>query len=273
MKFSAISIFLFLFLILSCSIGSLDNDGKDSGKVISAKASTLPVVRLIYGKAVDDYSGSSSSGWFYGYIDLENKAYYKQVSVVYTINSDNNWKEFNASYSASLPGNRERWYFQSPSTGFYNGINFRFYLKYTVNGTTYYDYNTGSPFNYQVGAGIRANNPELTLGTAIVVFNKATASQSGNGCDIMGEIILKNLAYNKTVNVVYSTDNWKTTKTLGAYYGHTFNLTENSEIWYFHTVIPGTQMKFAISYTVNGATYWDNNNGADYTLNLPGKVR
>ena len=72
----------------------------------------------------------------------------------------------------------------------------------------------------------------------------------------------------KDIKVRYSYDNWTTFKETSAKY----NFTERNgvEIWSFEDNIPSDaeQVKFAISYTVNGKTYWDNNFNENYTMNL-----
>jgi len=93
---------------------------------------------------------------------------------------------------------------------------------------------------------------------------------------IQGEIEIANLAYSKNVEVHYSIDGgvWKT---VICSYDRT--LVNGIEIWKMNIdcfLMPNkAQLKsiacqFAIKYTVNGKTYWDNNNGANYKISTEG---
>ena len=85
------------------------------------------------------------------------------------------------------------------------------------------------------------------------------------GNKFWGTIFVRNLSYRKKVKVVYSVDNWKSTKEVDASFQCPFD--EQHEIWHFSTPVePGTDhVEFAIAYTVNDAIYWDNNLYRNYT--------
>ena len=76
---------------------------------------------------------------------------------------------------------------------------------------------------------------------------------------------LKNLAYQKDVKVRYTLDNWKTFKDAPLSYSMTY--TDGTELWGTQIDTNGADkdgFHFAVSYTVNGQTYWDNNFGQNY---------
>lgn len=75
-------------------------------------------------------------------------------------------------------------------------------------------------------------------------------------------IKVKNLGYNKDVAVHYYNSNSSTWTDQQATYVTT--LSDGSEIW--KADIGAWGLEYAIKYTVNGATYWDNNNGSNYTI-------
>lgn len=84
-------------------------------------------------------------------------------------------------------------------------------------------------------------------------------------------IIVENIAYDKSVKLVYSLDNWQTVQTADAQYF--CSIENNKEIWelsksfnYTVNALTYENIKFAIVYQVNGVEYWDNNNSKDYCL-------
>jgi hypothetical protein len=78
---------------------------------------------------------------------------------------------------------------------------------------------------------------------------------------------VNNIAYDKVVGIRYTTDNWKTYKDYNGYwtsYNSAAN-TDTFDIFSESTIQPGKTVKYAIYYKVSGKTYWDNNNGLNYT--------
>jgi hypothetical protein len=91
----------------------------------------------------------------------------------------------------------------------------------------------------------------------------------GVAADMDGYIAIQNLAYNKNVTVHYSLDNSNVWNDVSASYYKTN--TDGYEVWHFKTPIASYgSIKFAIKYEVNGQTYWDNNNGNDYSITTEG---
>ena len=79
---------------------------------------------------------------------------------------------------------------------------------------------------------------------------------------------MQNYGYNKVVKVRYTTDNWATFKDADLTYYSTYD--DGTEYWSVEldsSVKIDSNFKYAISYTVNGVTYWDNNFGLNYDNN------
>lgn len=108
---------------------------------------------------------------------------------------------------------------------------------------------------------------------------------TGPGTTYSGRLVLRNIAYAKQVKITYSTDNWRTVRESYATYGGPTwgyaSATPNPnsfgfEQWYF-TIDIGTAstVDYAVSYSVAGSTYWDNNFSRNYrtTINRPSPVR
>ncbi|MCX7922197.1 MAG: CBM21 domain-containing protein [Clostridia bacterium] len=208
---------------------------------------TSPNVELYYAKA-PGYNPTSS---FYaeGYIAIKNLAYNKKVTVVYKYGSSE-WQEVAATYFSTSGDGYEAWYFKTPGVW---ASSCTFKIKYEVNGSIYWDDNGG------IGYYMAWYAPTNLLQKSTVALRYSSKTQTA----LNGNIVLKNLAYNKQVKVRYTTDNWATYNDVNATYGT--DLGNGLEDWNFSAPIPtGSTVKYAISYTVNGITYWDNNFGANY---------
>jgi hypothetical protein len=81
-----------------------------------------------------------------------------------------------------------------------------------------------------------------------------------------GFIEVENIAYIKEINIHYSVDSQNWQSIAASYAKETFG---NKEAWDFNETIASdsvSNIEFAIEYKVAGQTYWDNNNGQNYTL-------
>lgn len=85
---------------------------------------------------------------------------------------------------------------------------------------------------------------------------------------IRGKVYVANLAYEKRVKARYSLDSWQTHNEVDGNF-HS-NCTNDIDRFVFEIPIPkksavkNFKVEFAVSYTVLGDTYWDNNNGFNY---------
>jgi hypothetical protein len=78
------------------------------------------------------------------------------------------------------------------------------------------------------------------------------------------EIAVQNLAYDKAVGVVFTTNHWGTVQT--AYGTYRSTLASGAERWQVAaTVGPAATVEFAAFYRAAGREYWDNNHGRNYT--------
>ncbi|MOA00074.1 putative phosphatase regulatory subunit [compost metagenome] len=130
-----------------------------------------------------------------------------------------------------------------------------------VNGNTYWDNNGGSNYYNE-----RSNNSlsSIILGKA----NVLRAYDDLLNDTFSGGVYVKNITPTKTVKIVYTTDNWATTNEGYATYTAMANNFNSAEIWTFNFSVTGaTEVKYAISYSTGGSTYWDNNYGNNYTVN------
>ncbi|KAI8365637.1 glucoamylase glam [Choanephora cucurbitarum] len=92
-----------------------------------------------------------------------------------------------------------------------------------------------------------------------------TFSYDGNS--FSGQIYIKNIAYEKTVTVIYSdgTGNWNNNNNkIAAAFSEAIS-GSNYEYWTFSASVPSIK-QFYVKYDVSGKTYYDNNGSKDYNV-------
>ncbi|MBW1810732.1 MAG: hypothetical protein JRJ87_21245 [Deltaproteobacteria bacterium] len=235
-------------------------------------------VSLLYVKAASrcEYGSYSAYGRLYGYIEVENLAYEKQVVVHYLDRQSGNWRDIQAVFLQSLSDNKEVWYFESEEVGYSPRLSadFQFAIRYSVNGEEYWDNNAGK--DYRISTGPRPLYPtDLVLGKSEVALRKANGHNSWTGNTLEGFVHLKNLAYDKAVKIVYTIDGWDSVNEGYASYGRP--LSDNQEAWYFSIPLGGgygqvMAVEFAICCEVNGIQIWDNNFYQNYSFDVPGSL-
>lgn len=213
-------------------------------------------VNLIYAKAEYTYPGIGATG----YIEVENIAYNKNVTVHYSYDGTD-WYDCAAEYYKPTWGNYEAWKFSIPGIayGYRSSVTIQFAIKYEVNGQTYWDNNNQQ--NYSVAAGYDTTNRfDFGVGGIANLY----ANRYSNSID--GALELKNLGAEKDVKVIYTTDNWVTTNQVNAEYFYTFEENDYVELWNYSIPTTASDVQYKLSYTVNGTTYIDDNFGDYYTI-------
>lgn len=222
--------------------------------VIAPVSAVTQQVSLIYAKP---YAVGTSVG-AEGYVEVEDIGTNKAVTIRYSADGTN-WKETEAAYFKDTHGNYEAWSFKTDSfyVGMRGNATIQFAIKYEVDGVTYWDNNNGA--NYKVKAGYQVTH-QFDFGNGGIAYWYQSQMYEG----VIVHTQLKNLAYDKDVRVRYTTDNWETYQEAQGYYVSSF-ADSTTELWeiYVPTLEP---FEYAISYTVNGTTYWDNNFGENYTF-------
>ena len=203
----------------------------------------------------------SSCAELEGSILVKNLAYEKQVAIVYSLNSGE-WREAFAGYKGPSANGFERWTFKVQPVTY--GPTIQFAVRYRVAGQEFWDNNGGA--DYRIGG----NAPGFVLGHATVLLDRASVSSSRAGVYVIGTVVVKDLAFAKEVKIVYSFDEWATVhEAFASYTSELSNSGGAAERWDFALPVqpPGSQRTvFAIAYTVDGVTYWDNNDGANYAI-------
>lgn len=227
---------------------------------------------------VNSIFSSYKGPWLRGNFEVQvaNLAYVKNVAIHYK-KTDGSWGNFPLSYNRPASAGNEVWsgWFSNTSGGQdMPGVAepIEFAVRYQVNGSVYWDNNGGT--NYKI-----AQNG----GTILIdrnVYNAIYSPSVANTNAVSGYVTVKNNAPVKQVQVHYTLDNWTTV--------HIANATFNPAFWnggYSNAPNPNnygfeewswevpvgnsaTTVKYAIKYTVNGVSYWDNNFGRNYETTI-----
>lgn len=216
-----------------------------SSQAFAATSNDSPNVQLYY--AQQGGPGEAAYDGYFGSIAVKNLGYEKKVTLHYTQDGVN-WSDSDASYSKADPNDSEYdiWTFAilSPSSPI------TFTIKYEVNGQTYWDNNNGNDYSLN-------SSTHAVLGKSVI----KTIKQYSFSPYI---IYLKNISYEKTVKIRYTTDNWASYQESDA----TYYQAQNADIdeWTIPSSVPkGNNVRFEVLYTVNGTTYIDNNFGDFYS--------
>lgn len=239
-------------------------------------------VKLYKCWSVDEFSGYGPSTIVKTfYVEVANLAYQKNV-YIHHLMVDGTWQDLPLTYINSIDANTDMWelnysYISTAPTS--QALGNQFAIKYVVNGQTYWDNNGGN--NYQISGTVGMylqNGINVSVDTNYSYYAAYTPPSNSN---FYISVDLRNIAYAKNVSVVYSTDGWKTVQTAPLSFPNYLIIGEETSLpnpnpfgierWTGSiTVTPSTQqfIQFAVSYTVNGQTYWDNNFGKNYQLQV-----
>lgn len=220
-------------------------------------------VKLIYAKPA--YTSTDTGIGATGYVEVENIAYNKKVTIHYSFDGKE-WLDCDAEYYKPTFGNYEAWKFET--TGKYpvyrGAVTVQFAIKYEVNDQIYWDNNDGK--NYSVSLGYLAGtNYDFGVGG---VADYSSYKYPNTDDTVHGSLQLKNLGYEKDVKVIYSTDNWATQQEATAKFGEMARMNDSVEIWYYDYQTSANNIQYKLSYTVNGTTYIDDNFGDYYTVTI-----
>jgi hypothetical protein len=200
---------------------------------------------------------------------VRNDAYAKDVSLAY-MDSIGVWNQAPLGFSKTF-GDHD--IFQLTDSTIYM---VRFALRYAVAGGVYWDNNGGGDYR------VDESRPNTVGGN--VALSKAVArrgSEAGGGFTfttswIEGEILVKNLSYNKRVGIRLSANGWATSfDSLATFGGNvaTYQGSSQVEVWKFKTPelnldTSAPDFAFAVFYQNldGGDWYWDSDFAQNYQL-------
>jgi hypothetical protein len=244
-------------LFLTCAACSSLKPAAGTADVsVSAKTTgqaDTPVQLIRSGSYLQEINGTSEKNYNFQ-VRVENLAYAKNVFVHQKL-TNGNWTNIALSYSGPLDSGFELWnvYFNNSMA------DTQFVIGYTVNGVTYWDNNDGSYYNQPLNSG-EMLGVRFNVGVYYWAFMNNTLSV---------QVDVRNLAYSKTVKIVWSSDSWKTSQVGYASFqsSYTYGYATVScptaagfERW-TAAVSTGSipNLQFYVEYDVNGQQYFDNN--------------
>lgn len=269
-----------IVFMFGCSQAGLQNEDINSGiKAVNEEKLASSNSNVVLKKAwtsASYYHGMGSEERDF-YVEVKNIGFEKNVKAVNEdVNGD--WIEIELSYVKSLSNGNELWSGSYKFTNSYPNGNTRlsneFAICYEVNGETYWDNNNGNNYSMTYCDGSLFG----PLTNVSVDEDMTYISQYGNTFYLYVDV--KNIAFNKSVKVVYTTDDWNTSTTKELTYTSIFQVgyaqivrspnVHDVERWYLRESLDEniTEVEYAVSYEVNGQTYWDNNDGLNYTAVL-----
>ncbi len=180
----------------------------------------------------------------------ENFSFDKQISIWAQIGAG--WTDVPAIHVGPLPENRELWV--APATNAEN----EFVAKYEVNGTTYWDNNSGTNYRFPQAfdefSALAGNDYKVVLGNAFLA-----------GSALVVDVGVQNLAFDKVVGIVFTTNNWASVQTALGHY--TWTMKSGLEVWHVTAPVGGaSEVTLAVFYQVLGSEYWANNFWRNYKV-------
>ncbi len=228
----------------------------------------------------------TSSGSYRGYTSYSRKftvkvtdlSFDKNVSI-YHQKVDGSWEEIPLAYSFDIDDQNEIW------TGEYNHGGYgvsrvyadQFVVKYEVNGNTYWDNNSGN--NYEMSSNAGYFFADVSANVSVDTDYDSlfyTSYYDQNSLNITVDV--RNLAPNKEVGVVYTTDGWQTQGYFQLdfrrywFNGPSFYIQSPNQFdverWSGGIMIDksANMVEYVVVYKVNGQEYWDNNYGKNHTV-------
>jgi Carbohydrate/starch-binding module (family 21) len=147
------------------------------------------------------------------------------------------------------------------------------------------------PFSYDESGGPRqqpfeweirlSNFPTDTPARQSLPVRVERVFLSSDNKNLVGVVVVQNLAFQKLVVVRFTLDYWKTTSEVIADYNHDVRRRQNDGCDRFNFSIKlvdlanleNKTMFFCIRYSVNGQDYWDNNTGMNYQVDFTKKAK
>ena len=281
---------ILFFALISCRKEMATNEMQSNADDASASnlASKLGVnekVKLLKARTVATYYAASQIKEKAFYVEVANMGLKKQVFVHHKM-SDGTWKDLALKYisigtdsATLLYGLAFNYGVGTPLAATYATVGFgdQFAIKYVVDGQANWDNNQG--VNYSIANPLATDGMYMQNGLHVssdIYHSQFSTVANGNALQIYADV--RNIAFNKEVTLVYTTNNWTTVKYAPLNYANTYafgganysiNPTErNFEKWTV-TLTPNASVntiKYAIRYKVNGVEYWDNNYGRNYLI-------
>ncbi|MBB5016964.1 hypothetical protein HNQ59_000226 [Chitinivorax tropicus] len=206
-------------------------------------------------------------------VKVRNLAHDKQVVIEYQ-RPNQPWRQAPLSFNRQVDDESEIWSGGIGGHGADDSASqpgpFVYRIRYQVKGQAYLDDNQQALYQLDANQG-----DVLYRGVVGVVDHRPLVDRFWGG-QYHGHVALKNLGPAKDVQVHYTTDGWQTQRVAFAqylpYFSYGYGSVPNPnpagfEVWSFSLDAGGgTEIEYAVRYTVNGQTHWDNQFGRNYRV-------
>ncbi len=227
---------------LSTATAGADAASASSQQRISAAPDSLVGLR---------YAALEAGGWA-GVVEAENRYFEQNVSIVYRA-ADGSWPSQAAQPLRMTPSGTELFFFSGlPAL---EPLLLAAHDQAIFSGGTgldLWDNNGGA--NYQASRDSSPLGPGVDIAVTALSVSQSTASV---------ELLVRDLAYEKDVEVVYSTDSWATVETATAAYDHGSG---GGEVWRATATLDPSVTTLALAAVARqaGRESWDNNFNANF---------
>lgn len=215
-------------------------------------------------------------------VKVKNVAYDKQVRIWGKTEAGHWAASRNGVYVGPAEDGWEIWRIDGSTTVYSSVTNPKwanprqFAIKYEADGQTWWDNNQGSDYSMGLQDGEMLGNNINVLS----LYGRGYYNDYAGVTVFYGQVLVRNLAYDKQVTIVYSTDGWNTVHTAACNfvashwypYGSSVRYpnVHGCERWGFSVDLPAgvSNIEYVVSYDVNGSTWWDNNRGRNYEIDI-----
>ena len=135
------------------------------------------------------------------------------------------------------------------------------------------------PFEWEIRL---TNFPRMSVERGVLPVRTERVYLSLDTKVLKGDVVVRNLAFHKTVVARFTLDYWKTTSEVLAEYNNDVRKkqsTDDCDLFTFHVKLEdqanleNKTMFFCVRYSVNGQDYWDNNNSINYQVDFSKKFK
>jgi len=235
-------------------------------------ATLLGNVKLVNAWRSGASRGSSRCATYSYNVKVKNLGTNKTVSIHHEDGAGNPWIDIDTSFVKSIDNGWELWRVSKGNcAGFINGT--QFVVKYDVDGATYWDNNNGQDYFLDIEGPLFGEGVNVKLTSSASYYSEST-----DKTHLSVTATVRNIAYHKNIIVRYTTDDWATFQDITASFNYGYHMgfgntisaptRHNLEPWQAVVELDGdvSDIEFAIAYTADGATYWDNNYGSNYVI-------
>ncbi len=135
------------------------------------------------------------------------------------------------------------------------------------------------PFEWEIRL---TNFPQVSVERSVLPVRTERVYLSPDTKILKGDVVVRNLAFHKTVVARFTLDYWKTTSEVLAEYNNDVRKKQSApdcDLFTFRIKLEdqanleNKTMFFCIRYSVNGQDYWDNNNSVNYQVDFSKKFK